>query len=311
MKNLLSIVVLAFVLLDLPNQSFAQQKTQNVILVTLDGARLQEMFGGIDAEIFKSVNKNFEKTAAYKKFWAETPVQIREKLLPFFWTVLMKNNDSIAGNRELGSVVKTTNKMLFSYPGYSEMLTGEARDSIISTNDFGQNHFPSFLNFLQKNMRLNYNQAAAIGSWQAIEKIASNDPQAFLANSSGRDFPITDKDTVLLNEARSLMVEPDPGVCQDYLTFKYAMSHFKKHRPRAMHLSFGKTDDWAHQRQYEKYLDAWNNIDAYLKELWTFLQNDKQHRDKTTLLITIDHGRGNTAKDWTSHNKDIPEAQHL
>jgi hypothetical protein len=48
--------------------AFAQSKTQNVILVTLDGARTQEIFGGLDAEVFRSTNKNFDQTAAFKRF---------------------------------------------------------------------------------------------------------------------------------------------------------------------------------------------------------------------------------------------------
>lgn len=311
MRNILTIIIFALVLSFFPNQTFAQKKTQNVILITLDGARLQEMFGGLDAEVFKSVNKNFEKTDAYKKFWAETPAQRREKLAPFFWTVLMKNHGSIAGNRELNSIVKTTNKMFFSYPGYSELVTGEARDSIINTNSFGQNRFPSFLNFLQKKMNLSFNQAAAIGSWSAIQQIASNDPNAFFANSGQRDFPITDEETAFLNQVRSNTVGPDSSVRHDYLTFKFALSHLKKYHSRAMFISFGETDDWAHQGQYEKYLDSWHNTDNFLKELWTFLQNDKQYRDKTTLIITIDHGRGSTAKDWDDHGEDVAEAQYI
>lgn len=311
MKNLPNIIVLVFFLFVLSTQSFPQRKTQNVILVTLDGARLQEMFGGVDAEVFKSVNKNFEKNATYKKFWAETPTQRREKLLPFFWTVLMKNHGSIAGNRELNSIVKTTNKMFFSYPGYSELLTGESHDDIINTNSFGQNRFPSFLNFLQKKMRLDYNQTAAFGSWNVIVQIDSNDPKAFLANSGYADYSSTDRDITQLNEAQSLIIGPDLSVRPDYFTYKFALAHLKKYHPRVMHLSFGETDDWAHQREYEKYLISWHRTDIFLKELWDFLQNDKQYRDKTTLIITIDHGRGNTPKDWDDHGQGVPEAQYI
>ena len=103
----------------------AQVKTSNVILITLDGARTQEIFGGLDAEIFRSVNKNFEKTAAYQRYYGATPTERREKLMPFFWKALMTERGSIAGNRDLKSEVKTTNKLFFSYPGYSEILTGQ------------------------------------------------------------------------------------------------------------------------------------------------------------------------------------------
>jgi len=310
MKKLSSFVlaVLAFSAFSL--QTVAQSKTENVILMTLDGARLQEMFGGLDAEIFRSADKNFEKKATYKKFNAATAIERREKLLPFFWTELMENHGSIAGNRSLNSIVKTTNTHFFSYPGYSELVTGTARDSIIDTNEFGQNRWPSFLNFLQKKMRLTRDQAAAFGSWDAIELISTNDAKAFVVNSGPKGFDAPGIDPVL-NEAAALTIGPAMSVRPDYFTYKFALDQMKKHHPRAMFISFGETDDWAHQRDYEKYLQSWHNTDAMLRGLWIFIQNDKQYRDKTTLIITIDHGRGNTGKDWSDHGSDVPEAQYI
>ena len=84
-------------LIVLVTSATAQTKTENVILVTFDGARLQEMFGGLDADIFRSTDKNFEKNATYKRFNAATATDRREKLMPFFWGELMKNHGSIAG----------------------------------------------------------------------------------------------------------------------------------------------------------------------------------------------------------------------
>src|SRR5690349_894513 len=121
----------------------AQRKTENVILITLDGARTQEIFGGLDRELYKKIDREAETKEVYKLYAAETAQERREKLMPFFWQVWMKNSGSIAGNRELKSEVKTTNNMLFSYPGYSEMLTGEAHDDAITSNARVQNKFPS------------------------------------------------------------------------------------------------------------------------------------------------------------------------
>ncbi len=307
-RSFLSLII---VVLALPCIAFSQLKTRNVILITTDGGRLQEMFGGIDAAVFRSTNKNFTKTKEYKEFWAETPVERREKLMPFFWKVLMKDHGSIAGNRELGSVVATTNRLWFSYPGYSELLTGEPHDDVIDTNSFGQNRYPSFLNFLRQKLRLGFDQAAAIGSWDAIAKIASNEPKDFLANAGEIGFPVVDKEVPLFNEGRSLTVGPGPGVRHDYFTYRFAIAQLQKFRPRAMFISFGETDEYAHQREYGKYLQSWHNFDTFLKGLWSFLQSDRQYRDKTTIIVTIDHGRGNSAKDWDDHGRDVPEAQYI
>src|ERR1700733_9559295 len=84
----------------------AQNKTQNVILITLDGARTEEMFGGLDLDVLKSVDKNAEKSAAYKQYWADTPEGRREKLMPFVWGTLIKNYGSVAGDRKLNSTAQ-------------------------------------------------------------------------------------------------------------------------------------------------------------------------------------------------------------
>jgi len=63
-----------FLLIALTGAS-AQNKTENIILITLDGARAQEIFGGLDLEILKAITKEgeVEDTAIYKKYWAATP----------------------------------------------------------------------------------------------------------------------------------------------------------------------------------------------------------------------------------------------
>lgn len=45
--------------------------------------------------------------------------------------------------------------------------------------------------------------------------------------------------------------------------------------------------------------------------MWALLQSMETYRDKTTLIITTDHGRGRTPADWTSHGEDIPGAEEI
>ena len=51
----------------------AQNKTRNVILITLDGARNQEIFGGLDTEIFLSADKNAEQSLHILRNFAFEP----------------------------------------------------------------------------------------------------------------------------------------------------------------------------------------------------------------------------------------------
>jgi hypothetical protein len=76
-----------------------------------------------------------------------------------------------------------------------------------------------------------------------------------------------------------------------------------------MYLALGETDDWAHDRRYDRVLETYARTDAYLKELWTWLQSDPEYRGQTHLLITTDHGRGHTAADWRDHGAKVEGAQ--
>ena len=72
----------------------------NVILITLDGARVEEMFTGLNLEILRSTLKQGQKIEdlpVYRRFWAEDSAARREKLMPFFWRTLMVEHASYCG----------------------------------------------------------------------------------------------------------------------------------------------------------------------------------------------------------------------
>ncbi|HEV7645182.1 MAG TPA: hypothetical protein VGO50_14655 [Pyrinomonadaceae bacterium] len=290
---------------------FAQNKTQNVILITLDGVRTEEMFGGLDLDILKSVDTKWETSDAYKKYWADTPEARRAKTMPFLWGTLLKTQGSIAGDRAIKSEVKTTNKMLFSYPGYSEILTGQAHDDVIHSNDFGQNPFPSVLDFLQKKLKLHSNQVADFSSWARFNRIATNNPDSFLVNAGYEQYLTQNNEAAALSRQQFQTLTPWPDVRHDHYTFKLALAHMKDFHPRVMHIGLGETDDWAHEKKYGRVLDALNLTDGLVKELWDLVQSDPQYRDKTTIIITTDHGRGSKTDTWMNHGFPLPEAGYV
>jgi hypothetical protein len=50
-------------------------------------------------------------------------------------------------------------------------------------------------------------------------------------------------------------------------------------------------------------------VDKWIKEIWTFVQNDPQYKNKTAIFITTDHGRGDINKEeWKSHGSSIADA---
>ena len=129
MKKIFLMVFMALALI--PKLSKAEQK---VVLVTVDGYRWQELFGGADSLLINS--KQFGDVTMMKlSYWkGETPQQRRMELMPFTWTFIAKNG-TIIGDRNKGCTMDVTNKMWFSYPGYNEDLCGHADDANIHSND--------------------------------------------------------------------------------------------------------------------------------------------------------------------------------
>ena len=293
----------------------AQKKTTNLILITLDGARTEEIFGGLDLEVLKSTTRNekvkTEDTPLYKQYWADTPQKRREKVMPFFWGTLMKHHGSIAGNRALGSTVRLTNNHRFSYPGYSEILTGQSHDDVINSNDKKRNPYPTVLEFLKRKLGLEAHKVAAFASWDVLDWIVEHEEGSITSNAGFEPYIHPSPVIRELSNLQFETVTPWDSVRNDAYTFRFAKAHLETYKPRILYLGLGETDDWAHDGRYDRVLGALARTDNFLKELWNLLQSQDSYRDKTTILMTVDHGRGSTPADWTKHGKDVEQAQYI
>lgn len=286
----------------------------SVILITLDGVRIEEMFGGLDAAILRSSippKDSLEKHPAYLRFHAATPEERRRKLMPFFWGELMAKHGSIAGNKRLGSSVTLTNTHRFSYPGYSEILTGEAHDDVIASNDRVRNPFVTVLEGLKTHLSLTAAQAAAFASWEVFNEIVEHTPGALTVNAGYEAFDSGDERARELSRLQFETPTPWNSVRHDAYTFELAMAHFRTARPRVVYLALGETDDWAHDGRYDRVLETYARTDQYLRQLWTWLESQSEYRGRTHILITTDHGRGRTAEDWRSHGAKVEGAQDV
>ncbi|MEO8852455.1 MAG: hypothetical protein ABI359_01665 [Ginsengibacter sp.] len=97
------------------------------------------------------------------------------------------------------------------------------------------------------------------------------------------------------------------GERPDANTFTMGNAYLKANHPRVLYLDFGDNDDFAHEGRYDMYLDATHKIDAMIRDLWNYLQQDSFYKDQTTLMIFPDHGQG-IGDEWTSHGSSIPRA---
>jgi len=286
-----------------------QWKTDNVILVTLDGMRWQEVFSGADSSLLKQQSA-LKDIHIKEKYWRNDPQERRKLLFPFLWTAVASQGQ-IYGNRDAGCKVNVTNKMWFSYPGYHELLSGFADDARVKSNDKIYNENVTVLEFINRQQGFS-GKVAAYTSWDVFPFII-NDKRSGVYVNAGEvtaTGPLTEKEG-LLNSLMPTIPNMIPEVRLDAFTFYYGLEYMKKNKPRVMYFSFDETDDFAHSGEYAAYLNSAHAADGFLNALWDFVQSDVAYKDKTTLIVTVDHGRGNAPTEWKSHNSKIAGADAI
>jgi hypothetical protein len=313
-KHVLGIALVLFVVatVERGNTQAAQTTGDNVILITLDGARIEEMFGGMQVSILQSTlreGQKVEDSPVYRRFWAGSPQERRARLMPFFWNTLMAGHGSIAGNPELGSTVRLSNTHRFSYPGYAEILLGEPHDDVIDSNDPIRNPYTTVLEAIRERLRVGPERVATVASWAHFNAIAEHTEGATFVNAGVE--PLPGHEHRLLNTLQAETSIPFDDMRHDSFTFTAAMAHMTSNRPRVLYLALGETDDWAHDGRYDRVLEAYARSDAYLAQLWNWLESQSDYRGRTHLLITTDHGRGHTASDWRNHGATVEGAQDV
>lgn len=274
-------------------------KTKNVILVTLDGFRWQEVFNGPDSSLLRSKNPGEIKSL----FWTGNPVESRQKLLPFLWTEIASKGQ-IYGNRNKQNYSNVTNKYWFSYPGYSELFTGYADDSV-NSNDKKNNPNISVFEVANKSEAFR-NKVAAVTSWDCFPYILSSSRSGIYVNSGNQlaDNKNNISELALLNDLISETAPFEDGVRYDIYTFHYAFEYIKANHPRLMFIGFDETDDYAHEGKYDRYLLSAHQSDKVIGKLWNWFQSQDQYRNQTTLILTCDHGRGERANNmWYHHGE--------
>ncbi|MEC3965285.1 phosphoglyceromutase [Flagellimonas halotolerans] len=306
MKNRILFLIAAFAAIF---NSHAQNETETkVILITLDGFRWQELFTGADSLLID--NKDYVHNAEMLKeaFWRDTPKERREALLPFIWGQVEKMGQ-IHGNRKLGSKVNLTNSMWFSYPGYNEILTGTADDGNIRSNDKIPNPNITVLE-RYNNTPEGKGKVAAFGSWDVFPFIINEERSGIPVNAGfeAATENLNERER-FLNQLQEQIPSPWGSVRLDAFTHHYALEHMKKEHPKLVYISYGETDDFAHDGDYQAYLKSANNTDGLIEEIWEFTRQDEFYKDQTVFLITTDHGRGTQPLDtWRSHGSDIKGA---
>jgi len=295
-----TILVMAGLLL-FTQYSVSQSNPRRVFLITWDGYRWQELFSGADSLLIGNEEYVKHIEDLKEQFWDRDYKKRRQELTPFVWNEVVQMGQ-IYGNRVLGSDVNITNPYRVSYPGYSEILVGRV-DSTIDDNDKIDNPNKTMLEFVN-DLPAFKGKVAAFCSWDVFpyiinEKRSGVPVNAGFENATGGKLTEVEQ---TLNAIQSELPRIWNSVRYDAFTHHFAKEYIKKNKPDLIYISYGETDDFGHDGNYEAYLKSARQTDAFMKDLWDYVQSEPYYKDKTTFIVTSDHGRGTDPIDnWRSH----------
>ena len=289
------------------------RQTENLVIITLDGLRWQEVFTGADSVLINSQVYTRNISRLKEKYWAPTPEERRRRLFPFFWSVI-DSMGQIHGNRTFGSKVNVMNKYWYSYPGYNEIFTGFPNDT---TGKANSNEYPnkntSVLEFINQIPEFK-GKVAVFTSWNAFHAIFAEKRSKIFVNAGYDSIYFKTPAFELLNDMQWHVhdIAMAPNERSDMFAYYMAKEYIREFRPRVIHIGLVETDNYGHEGVYDNVLNSANMADAWIADLWGMLQSLPEYRGKTTLLLLADHGRGDKIKDqWTSHDSSIPGADEI
>lgn len=285
--------------------------TRNVVLVTSDGLRWQDVFRGADPALLNRPAGGITDVEPIRReFWRETTEGRREALMPFLWTVVARRGQ-LYGNADKASPAKVTNGKNFSYPGYNELFTG-APDPRIDSNDKRPNPNVTILEWLNRKPGFR-GRVGAIGSWELFPFILNGRRSGLFINAGWVPFdgPMPTESQILLNRLMAQSPQTWESSRDDAFTFQVALEYLRRDAPRVLYIGLGDTDEHAHGGRYDRYLRAVHSADANLRRLWDELQTRPQYRGQTTMIVTTDHGRGDAPVEWKSHGAKVKGSEAI
>jgi len=213
------------------------------------------------------------------------------------------------GNRNRGSFVDVANPYKFSYPGYNEIFTGYP-DTAVNSNDKKKNKNENVLEFINKQKGYT-NKVAAFSTWDVPPYFLNKWRSGLYVNSDQDTINFGSAQSKLLNDLQKLSMKPN-GERPDIVTYMSGREYLKEHKPKVLYISFDETDEYAHQGKYDYYLSAAHAEDGMIGDIWNLVQSLPEYKNKTTLIVTCDHGRGDKIKDqWRDHGEKVEDASQI
>jgi phosphopentomutase/2,3-bisphosphoglycerate-independent phosphoglycerate mutase family metalloenzyme len=241
--------------------------TTNVILITLDGVRWQEIFNGTDPVL------------------DDQHLSARE-LLPNFYDLFV----------DKGVVIGQKSRMIasgpnhISLPGYLEITRGHP-----STDCQRNDCIPK----IDQSVFFMFDRPAIFSSWEVIEKTVP--PYYSVVVDTGRAHRSLAWERTGFPD---FFGSPTPFTWlpdyrPDFFTDLVAEAYIEVMHPDFAWLAMGDCDEWGHANNYRRYRIALQEADDYVGRLIRTLDATDYGRN-TVFIITADHGRAINFRDHGS-----------
>jgi len=101
-------------------------------------------------------------------------------------------------------------------------------------------------------------------------------------------------------------------VRSDYETLDSAYAIIDRDHPTLSYVLFGAVDAAGHSGDTTNYLGQIRQVDSLIYQLWNKIQSDSIYANKTTMLITTDHGRHDELHSgWRNHGDECNGCRHV
>jgi hypothetical protein len=273
-----------------------QPKT--VVVIVIDGARWQEVFGGTDRALAKI------------HALPENALRSGPQLVPALHGII-ENGGAALGAPDHGAPIASSGPAFVSVPGYIEIFSGRPAVNCLNNRCLWSGE-RNLLDQIAEDSGGRPGDVAVFASWPGMLRTVSRNSPGVLV-SAGRKGQQNLGALLDDHEAASVYVRgaradgyPGQGDYRpDRHTAEIALDHLRRHRPRFMLLSLGDADKYGHANMYRAYLDALHESDKVVAQVAHVLDELGAQGWPSTLLITADHGRDRRCRE---HGRKYPES---
>jgi hypothetical protein len=259
-------------------------RAERVIVVTLDGTRWQEIFGGTDAAL--------EPDAPHREPAELVPTLHR-------WAT---RDGAALGVPGHAATMSVTGPHFVSLPGYTELFGGATPKC--ADNDCPPTRERTLVDALGQD-------AVVLASWERVEHAAAAERSGAVISAGrtrvhgGARLRADARTAALLEEGAAAAPWPGGGEYRpDAHTAALALRVSEVLRPRFLFVALGDTDEHAHHGDYAAYLGALRAADRFLGDLERDLEQLGDAK-RTAIFVTTDHGRSAGFRD---HGGAWPES---